>query len=250
MAPEQASGAAATHASDLYALAAIVYRAITGQPAVRRRRDRRDAVSRRPHAAARGRAISRRFPTRSISCSRSAWRARRRAVRDRRRIRRGARGRVRTGAAAEARRRGRALDRCRRVGAEPPPVDGTDANRALPPTHEVRERRHAGTLRLSGAPGPFALGASRRARDAPCCGLDREPGRRWPRLRSIAVAADRDAPHGLRGASVAAIDVSKHAPTPARRSRAVRPALCRTALVHRGCRDDSWSAVSLVPAAE
>ncbi|HEY3803020.1 MAG TPA: serine/threonine-protein kinase [Kofleriaceae bacterium] len=33
MAPEQASGSPATHASDLYALAAIVYRAITGQPA-------------------------------------------------------------------------------------------------------------------------------------------------------------------------------------------------------------------------
>ena len=32
MAPEQASGASATHASDLYALAAILYRAITGQP--------------------------------------------------------------------------------------------------------------------------------------------------------------------------------------------------------------------------
>ncbi|HEY1813947.1 MAG TPA: serine/threonine-protein kinase [Kofleriaceae bacterium] len=33
MAPEQASGSPATHASDLYALAAIVYRAVTGQPA-------------------------------------------------------------------------------------------------------------------------------------------------------------------------------------------------------------------------
>ena len=33
MAPEQASGREVTHASDLYALAAIIYRAITGQPA-------------------------------------------------------------------------------------------------------------------------------------------------------------------------------------------------------------------------
>jgi len=33
MAPEHASGSPATHASDLYALAAILYRAITGQPA-------------------------------------------------------------------------------------------------------------------------------------------------------------------------------------------------------------------------
>jgi serine/threonine-protein kinase len=32
MAPEQASGSSATHACDLYALAAILYRAITGQP--------------------------------------------------------------------------------------------------------------------------------------------------------------------------------------------------------------------------
>jgi eukaryotic-like serine/threonine-protein kinase len=33
MAPEHASGQQATHASDLYALAAIIYRAVTGQPA-------------------------------------------------------------------------------------------------------------------------------------------------------------------------------------------------------------------------